>query len=197
MSPSVPDPDSPFASFAQPKKSAVEQYKERTATERQGSKTRWVFLCVVFAGTVLGAVAAVAIGVGIEHVPLALAYANGAALLGVLGGALLGVVSWVLMRFRGLGGLAGLASTYAQAELKTTHGNQWDKLKMWQTAWAALGIVCGSAYGAMFGTAPATNEAMEKALAWAMGGATLGFVNTVVAWFAIRRARRPSNPTPE
>ena len=70
----VPDADGPFAAFAAPKKSPVEEYRERAAQERQGSAARWSFVGLALAGTVFGAVAGVGSGVGVEplRVPLAL-----------------------------------------------------------------------------------------------------------------------------
>jgi hypothetical protein len=181
----TPDPDSPFASFAQPKKSVIEEVKERAAQERQASRVRLQFLGLALVGTVLGASAATGVGIGAGHVPLALAYGLGAALLGIPVGAGLGMVTW------------GVASFYSRASgMKQTGpgmeeaGNQWSRMTVWLSMWAAAGMVVGAAAGAVLATGPADYAAAEPALGWAMGGACLGLAASAASLpVLLRRAR--------
>src|SRR5580700_7377727 len=99
MSQPTPDPDSPFAAFAQPKKSVVDEVKERTEQQRQSSKVRWLLLGLALAGSVIGATVGIAVGMGPGHAPLALAYGLGGALLGMPLGLTMGMLTWALVSF--------------------------------------------------------------------------------------------------
>jgi hypothetical protein len=183
-----PDPDSPFASFAQPKPSALKQFVERRQQSTQSSKAYWQYLGVAYAGTVIAAAVAVAIGTGWQHILLALAFGAVGALLGVPGGWLLAAISWAAMRNRMTRAVGPLGMSGPEQEM--VRGNKWNNLLVWLTVWAALGMVCGAATGAMLATDPVSWEAAEVPLGWGMSGACLGLVLVTAGWLLmLRRAR--------
>jgi hypothetical protein len=186
----TPDPDSPFASFAQPKPSALKQFVERRTQASQHNKAHWQYLGIAYAGTVLTAVAALAIGVGPQFILMGLAFGAVGALVGIPFGWLLGAISWAAMRNRMLrgSGLAGLSLAPVEAEV--VRGNQWSKLLVWLTIWAVLGMVVGAALGTAHATAAADRAATEMAVGWSMSGACLGLVLATGVWlWLLRRAR--------
>jgi hypothetical protein len=192
----TPDPDSPFASFAQPKPSALKQFVERQHQSAQSSKAHWQYLGAAYATTVLAAATAVAIGVGTPFFT-AVALGAGGALAGVPAGWLLGAISWALMRNRmmGAGGMVGAAMASSQVHAEVVRSNSWSRLLMWLTVWAAFGMVIGAAAGTMLAADPVDRGATDIALGWGMAGACLGLMVETGAWLAWRR-HRSGKPDP-
>lgn len=189
----VPDADSPFASFAEPKKSPVEEYRERAAQERQGSAARWSFVGLALVGTVFGAVAGVGSGVGVEplRVPLALGYAIGCAVGGMLAGWVAGMTMYGLPWFRSM-----MPAKIKPVRATTMATTQWDGLTIWLALWTLVGIASGAAVGAMLATAPPDRATAEVGLAWGMGGASAGLAAAIAGWFLLRRATTKA-PAPD
>jgi hypothetical protein len=186
--PHTPDPDSPFASFAQPKPSALKQFVERQQETSRGQKVYWQYLSMALAGTILGAAVAVAIGVGPEHIVLGIVWGAVGALAGVPAGWVLAAVSWAVMRARlARGGLVGLGGSLSPLEAETVRGNQWDRLMMWLTIWAALGMVLGAGIATAYATNPVNHAETERALGWTMCGACLGLVLASGVWLILLR----------
>lgn len=189
MAEPTPDPDSPFASFAQPKPSALKQFMERRAETSQSSKAHWQYLGFAYGGTVIAAVAAVTIGMGPQFFLLALAFGAAGALVGVPAGWLMGAISWAVMRNR-MTRSGGLAGSYSPVEAETVRGNQWSKLLIWLTVWAVFGMICGAAVGTTLATNPVDYVAGETTMAWGMSGACLGLAVVTGAWLMrLRRAK--------
>jgi len=193
MSQPTPDPDSPFASFAQPKKSVVDEVKERAEEQRQSSKVRWLILGLALGGSVAGVTLGIAVGMGPGHAPLALAYGLGGALLGIPVGWTMGMLTWALVSFssKAPSGLRPIGAGMVA-------GNQWSRMAVWLTVWAAVGMVMGAAGGAALATGPESYAAAEPALGWGMSGGCLGMVVTIGGWLLRKRfgkaAATPADP---
>lgn len=187
MSPPTPDPDSPFAEFARPKESAVEQFLQRKLQDRKSSVARRQFLAFTLAGSALAASIGAGIGASPATLPAALGLAVPGALLGIVVGGLVGSIVWAL-KLRG-GGVAGMVLAYYEREMVTRRGNSWDQLGNWLRAWVAIGIVCGAAFGAAAGARLMAGANGEEMMPWTMSGSTLGFAIGVGLWFARQRLR--------
>jgi len=182
MSQPAPDPDSPFAEFAQPKESAVEKFMHRKLQDHKNSVARRQLIAFALAGSVLGSSAGVGIGAGPAALPAALGLAVAGALAGVLVGWLVGIVLWTsALIFR---------KRFSQEPFNSLAPggaeSRWEALSVWLTLWAGVGIVCGAAFGATQGAEWTTNADLDAVMAWAMCGAALGFTAGVGWWFARR-----------
>jgi hypothetical protein len=207
MNQPLPDPDSPFAEFAQPKENALETFMQRKVRDHKSSVARWRFLGVGIVGAMLGAGVGVSIGVGLRTLLLAEGFGIVGALAGVLGGWLVGAMSWAIMQVRAVGAFSSQGALYsvaksgpaalrAQKQLGTTHRNQWDKLALWLMAWGLIGAVAGAAVGAAEGAAQVEDGVEEVALGWGMGGSTVGALIAAGVWLATwRRCRQTAPPS--
>ena len=80
-----------------------------------------------------------------------------------------------------------MAIAYYEREMMPRRGNSWSQISFWLTAWAALGGICGAAFGAATGARLMAEDGEAGALA--MVGSTLGFAVGVGLWFARQRLR--------
>jgi len=161
-----PEPDSPFAEIAQPKPSAVEAYKQRSAHDQKRGRQRQLFLINCAVAGALGAGAGIAIGISMDAMPTAVGMALLGSALGLLVGWFVAMMAW-----------ARFFTNENPVPIQYRNNNSWDTLTLWLFAWGLIGIACGASIGAMKGTQiTLPNIEMNAMLPWTMVGALIGEV---------------------
>jgi tetratricopeptide (TPR) repeat protein len=186
-------PDSPFAEFATPKQSAVEYLKSRQGQDRKARRETWWLLGLM---TVL-ATAAAAGGAsqiaGPQVIPFAFGFALAGSVIGLLGGWIMGAVTWAYASMRGVS--APLSMMPMGQEL--VRGNRWDRMSVWLSIWGAIGIACGGAIGANKGVAQVVRVVPDAVQMASWGGSLCGIVVGFVVWILVRRLASPPAPEPQ
>lgn len=185
----APLPEEPFAEFAVPRTSALDEFKARIQQDRIASRERWFLLALLAlsAGTLSAGGASWAAGLSLFPETLGiLGTALAGTVIGLLVGWLAGVVSWAFARSRS----RYFMSMSVAAEL--TSGNRWDRMSVWLALWGTIGIGFGAATGASSGVSRIAQRVGSDAIAlWSWGGAFAGIGAGFVLWLFLRRWVRP------
>ncbi len=185
-----PSDSSPFAAFAMPRRSAVEEFEER---QRRSAQTRrrmvgFVLSCLI--GAVGGATTCAAFEKSLDVVFTSLAGAMAGSLIGVASGLVIGAMcfSAMMMTARGKPGLdADLARRDPMAAMRGL-----------MFAWSLIGVAVGAAQGALFGVRWAGAAVKFDPLGrWTMVGSILGGAFAIAVWFFALRSMAPSHPHAE
>jgi hypothetical protein len=139
-----PNPTGPFAEFAEPKTSAVEEFKRNLEHERQQRWERRLLLALLIVGGALGASLGEAVAAGPETQSLAFVLALVGGLVGGLVGWGVGAASWAQLAFQSRSYLPDMKPLGSAL----VGGNRWDRLTTWMAIWGAIGVACGTAYAA-------------------------------------------------
>ena len=175
MNPDELEP-SPFAAFAAPKRSAVEEFQERH--RRSVEARRKMIACVLAAivGTTMGATACAGFNLDFEPLLTILVAAH----IGSIGGAVLGLI---------VGSICFAALSVAGMRTRSI-GNEFVRrdpmgaLRGLMFAWSLMGTALGSSAGARVGSAWANvNLAAEPLGRWTMFGAVAGGFLALAVWF--------------
>jgi hypothetical protein len=172
-----PDPDSPFAEFAQPKPSALDVIRERQRQEAEQFRRR--VLTAVCAG--FGAALAGGIGGGLGESWQLLLEVVGFAFVGTLAGLLL---SWIFA--------AGAWTAVRLGRTSMLLPNNPAALTAWLTVCGLFGIAFGASAGAELGRSFLTGEPLTSG-AWSLPAAAVGLaVGLLFAVWLIRRRKTES-----
>ncbi|HEY2910698.1 MAG TPA: hypothetical protein VGI99_10655 [Gemmataceae bacterium] len=138
-----PEAPSPFAAFAAPKKSAVEEYQERT--RRAQRAMRWMLGCVLagLAGAIAGATGCAAFDGPLDALPSILIGASCGSLLGTAVGWLLGAACFGAMQM-------AKQRVPAQSAVPPSR-DPMAILKGLMFAWSLIGLAIGASEGAQAG----------------------------------------------
>ncbi len=183
--------DEPFAEFAAPKSSALSDLRTRHEKERRERRALWLLLAILVAASSLGSAGGTSLAAGVSELPASLGLATAGALLGLVGGWLIGVTSWASLSFQSK--RPALFNPMSQELVK---GNAWDKLTVWLSAWGGIGIALGGFFGATKGAELAIEAAPDSILPWSAGGSALGIVVGLVCWLVIRRRSSAEQSAP-
>ncbi|HEY7427898.1 MAG TPA: hypothetical protein VH682_26940 [Gemmataceae bacterium] len=175
---------SPFAEFAAPKRSAVEEWRER---QYQSRVARWKALraaVCVFVGSASGATIGISLAVGFDR----LAYVvSGAVVGGVLGlgaGVVVGCAGFSVMAMSGTRREPSFESGLARNDPMMV-------IKVLLVAWALIGLTVGSAWGGVEGSAWGERLAWrDSTFPWGFIGSVLGLALMGLVWLAWEARRR-------
>jgi hypothetical protein len=177
---------SPFAEFATPKRSAVEQWREQ---QYQSRAARWkalrAALCF-FVGSAAGATVGVSLKVGFDRLGYLFPGALAGGALGLGAGLVIGCACFSVMAMSG-------TSRKPSYEAEVARKDPMAVINVLLVAWALIGVTVGSMWGALAGLAwdgsPHWQNAMDL---WGFIGSILGsalMIPVWLAWEARRRAR--------
>lgn len=181
---------SPFAAFAMPKRSAVEEFQER---QRKAAATRRTMLgCVVscLVGAVGGATTCAAFERDLETVLTALVGSLVGSFLGVPAGLILGGICFGVMSLSGSRGRPSLESELHRRDPMTA-------MRGLMFAWSLIGVVVGAAVGALVGAQWGGAVALQESLGRrTMIGSIAGGSFAIAVWFHALRVlvRKPAEP---
>ncbi|MFO0804762.1 MAG: hypothetical protein U0791_16765 [Gemmataceae bacterium] len=184
MNPDEPADPSPFASFAMPKRSAVEEFQERQRRAAAALRTMIGSVLAVLVGSIGGSTACAAYEADMNAALTALV----GSLIGGAGGSILGAILGAMC-------FAALSTTFGRSKAL---GNEFARrdpmaaVRGLMFAWSLVGAALGAAQGALQGAhwAGAVRQPLGR---WIVVGSVLGGAFGLVVWFlARRRLRTPS-----
>lgn len=177
---------SPFAAFAMPKRSAVEEYqvRQRRAAEARRQMLGCVLSCLV--GAVGGATACAAADGDLDTVLTALVGALAGASAGVPSGFALGGICFSVMVMTSARGRPVVESEVARRDPMMA-------LRGLLFAWSLIGVAIGAAMGALVGANWAGAAVPQQSLARStMIGSIGGGGFAIAVWFFTLRTARKS-----
>lgn len=178
----------PFTEFAAPKKSAVEELRERQEQARRRRRQVIRALCCLVVSAALGTGAGISVHEGIRPPPLVLV----AALLGAALGSLIGVLA---------GGACFSFMAMARSRLKSSYEAELARrdpmsvITVLVVAFGLIGIIGGAAWGGLEGTSWLLGKDMkDEDWPGALVGAPAGAVLAGIGWLLWMRGRQSDSP---
>lgn len=184
-----PDP-SPFAAFAMPKRSAIEEFQQR---QRKASQVRrkmfgCVLSCVV--GAAGGSATCAAFDRDVEIVLTALVGSVAGGLLGVLLGLVVGSICFAVTMLAGSRGNINLELQFARRDPMTM-------MRGLLFVWSLIGTAIGAAIGALLGVKWADAAVELQPLGRpAMFASIAGGAFAVGVWFLAQRSQARAETAP-
>lgn len=183
--------ESPFAAFAAPKRSAVEEFQEK---QRNAARSRRLMMGSVLTNLV-GAVGGSTFCIGFEAALNVILTASLGALAGGIAGAVIGLFvgaccfgALTMTAFRGR---PSIETNLARRDPMTT-------MKGLLFAWALIGTALGAAAGARVGAEWADANRLQLPLEnWTVAGSILGGGFALAMWSTINRRLRSANDREE
>jgi hypothetical protein len=179
--------DSPFAEFAEPKRSAVEEWREQQRQERSANWKPIRGVGCAIAGSAIGAAFGISLSIGFDQLPFALLGAVVGGVVGMAVGACIGCACY-----------AFLLKTNQQPAFETQSAHaSWSAIEIMIFAWSLIGVMFGAALGGTEGLAWGGGPQRDFAqfpgglFPWAFIGSILGSLLSVVSWL-IWEAKRKS-----
>ena len=174
----------PFSEFAAPKKTAVEQLRERQEQRRRRRRLVIRALCGAVASTVLATSIGLTIHQGIRVFPVVLIAALVGAVVGLLGGALFGCICFAIMNLMQTRRGSGFEANVARSDPMAV-------LTFLAVACGVVGAGIGAGEGGLAGTAWFLDSAPDSADHMAaMIGAFAGLVLAGIGWLVWMRTRK-------
>ncbi len=174
---------SPFAEFAVPKKSAVEQWREQQ--QHAGRVRRRVVqaLGCLVVGAALGSTTGIAVSEGLQPLPLVIVGAFLGTMVGLLIGLLIGGACFSVMAM-------SRSKSGPSFEAQLTRRDPMSVITVLLLAWGLMGAILGAAAGGLEGVAWFLGKAAPDAdFPGALAGTFAGVAVTGIGWFWWLRTR--------
>jgi hypothetical protein len=170
----TPEEESPFAAFAEPKRTAVEDWRQRQQQARAVKRKVIRGSMCMFVGSIAGAAAGLSLAGGLQQLPFVL--------MGAVGGGVLGLALGVMLG-GGCYSIIGMMGTTPNASDSAEGPQPNPVMRVLVVAWALIGVMVGSAWGGAAGLAWGGGPQREAStFPWAFIGSILGTALSGLVW---------------